>query len=347
MVEERMIKLYSSMALLLMISVFVSCSDQKQETRSIEQIYKEEGVPVSVVTVEPIRFAVERSYNAVMTGIEESSVYAKVGDKVEKIFVKVGDYVNQDQILMTFPTDNPTAQYYQAKVGYDNAKLAYERISNMYATGGISKQQLDNAKAALDVAAANWDAAQQTVIVKAPISGYVTKVNVSETDNVKKEAELFTISRMNRMKARVWISEKDSREVKDGMPAYAVWNDIRIDGKVVEVDMALNQQKQAFGAQLEFDNPGKILKFGITADVTIKTYENPEAIVVQLKDLLKEKDNYFVYVIEKERAVKKPVVPGRQFNMDVEMQEGLSAGDKIVVEGQMLLEPDAKVRIIE
>jgi membrane fusion protein (multidrug efflux system) len=116
---------------------------------------------------------------------------------------------------------------------------------------------------------------------------------------------------------------------------------------VVEVDMALNQQKQAFGAQLEFDNPGKILKFGITADVTIKTYENPEAIVVQLKDLLKEKDNYFVYVIEKERAVKKPVVPGRQFNMDVEIQEGLSAGDKIVVEGQMLLEPDAKVRIIE
>ena len=245
-------------------------------------------MPIRIKLVQPGRFTVERSYNAVLTGIEESSAYAKVGDKVEKIYVKVGDFVNKDQILVTFPTDNPNAQYFQAKVAYDNAKLAYERISNMYTTGGISKQQLDNAQAGFDVAAANWDAAQQTVIVKAPISGYVTGVDISETDNVKKEAALITISRMNKMKARVWISEKDAREVKSGMPAYAVWNDIRIDGRIEEIDMAINQQKQAFGAMLVFDNPGKISKFGITVDVFIKTYENTDAIIAEMKDLMKE-----------------------------------------------------------
>ena len=40
----------------------------------------------------------------------------------------------------------------------------------------------------------------------------------------KKESELFRISRMNRMKARVWVSEKDVLEVKRGLPAYAIWN---------------------------------------------------------------------------------------------------------------------------
>jgi len=342
-----MIKLFSvNLFLAMMFSIF-SCAEEKAESRSMEQIYKEDGVPVKVSTIQRGNFMVERSYNAVLTGIEESSAYAKVGDNVEKIFVKVGDYVKQDQVLLTFPTDNPNAQYFQAKVAYDNAKLAYDRISNMYQTGGISKQQLDNAKASFEVAAANWDAAQQTVIVKAPISGYVTKVNVSETDNVKKEAELFTISRMNRMKARVWISEKDSREVKNGMSAYAVWNDMRIDGKVVEVDMALNQQKQAFGALLEFDNPGKILKFGITADIYIKTYENPEAVIVQMKDLLRENENSFVYVVENARAEKKMVKKGKQFNLDVEIENGLTEGDSLIVEGQMHLQPDSKIRIIE
>jgi len=340
-------KVFSFMAIIVMMLLLISCSQDMEDTRSIEQIYREEGVPVRVMTIKPTPFKVERSYNAVLTGIEESSAYAKVDDKVEKIYVKVGDYVNKDQILLTFPTNNLDARYFQAKVGYENAKLAYERIANMYQTGGISKQQLDNAKANLDVAEANWDAAQQTVIVKAPITGYVTRVNARETENVKKEAELFRISRMKKMKARVWISEKDVMEVERGIPAYAIRNDRRIDGKVVEVDMAIDPKKQAFGAVIEFDNPKKILKFGITVDVFIETYNKPDGLVVEFKDLIKEEDQYFVYAIKNGLAVKKPVVPGKRFKLYVEILEGLSPGDEIIVEGQMLLEPEAKVRIIE
>jgi RND family efflux transporter MFP subunit len=335
------------MLTIITMLLVISCSEEKQDTRSIEQIYREEGVPVRTVKIEPTSFKVERSYNAVLTGIEESSAYAKVGDKVEKIYVKVGDYVERDQILLTFPTDNPNARYFQAKVAYDNSKLAYDRISNMYQTGGISKQQLDNAKASLDVAEANWDAAQQTVIVTAPISGYVTRVNARETENVKKEAELFRISRMNRMKARVWVSEKDVLEVERGIPAYAVWNNRRINGRVVEVDMALDPRKQAFGAVIEFDNPQKILKFGITVDVHIETYNKKDALVIEFKDLLEESDQFFVYVIENGQAVKKPVVQGKRYKLKVEIIEGLTPGDELVVEGQMLLEDGAKVRIIE
>ena len=337
----------NSIACVIIMLLLISCSENVGDTRSIEQIYKDEGVPVRIMTVQSGSFKVERSYNAVLTGIEESSAYAKVRDKVEKIYVKVGDYVEKDKILLTFPTDNLDARYFQAKVGYDNAKLAYDRIANMYQTGGISKQQLDNAKANLDVAEANWDAAQQTVIVKAPISGYVTRVNARETDNVKKEAELFRISRMNRMKARVWVSEKDVLEVERGLPAYALWNNKRIDGKVVEVDMALDPKTQAFGAIIEFNNPSMILKFGITVDVYIETYTKSDAIVVELKDLIKENDHYYVYTIENDKAVKKSVVIGKQYKMEMEIVKGLTAEEKLVVEGQMLLEDQAKVRTIE
>jgi len=332
---------------LVLGGLFFACSGDMEDTRSIEQIYKDEGVPVKTRIIQLENFKVERSYNAVLTGIEQSSAYAVVGDNVEKVFVKVGDYVEKDEILLTFPMNNPNAQYHQAKVAYENAKLAYERIANMYTTGGISKQQLDNAKASYDVAAANWDAAQQSVIVKAPISGYVTKVNVRESDNVKKDEELFTISRMNRMKARVWISEKDVQEVKSGMPAYAVWNDIRIEGRVIEVDMALDLKRQAFGANIEFDNPNKILKFDITVDVFIETYNKPDAIVVEMKDLIRENSSYFVYTVNNGKATKQAVMLGKSYQLKAEVLEGLKPGDEIVVEGQMLLEADAKIRIIK
>jgi len=326
---------------------FISCSGEQSESRSMEQIYKDEGVPVKVRQVQPEPFNVDLVYHAALTGIEESSAYAGLGEKVEKIYVEVGDYVNKDDVLMVFPTNSPDARYFQAKVAFDNAKLAYERIANMYETGGIAKQQLDNARASYDVAAANWDAAQKSVMVKAPISGYVTRIDVRESDNVKKEAELFMISRMDQLKARVWVSEEDVPYMAAGMPAYARWQDIEIRGRVVQVDMAIDQSRQAFGADLVFDNPGKIKKFGITADIFIEVYKTGTAIVLENKDLLKEDAGYYVYTALNGRAEKKFVEPGRQNQLRIEILDGLSPGDLLITEGQMMLGQDVKIRIIE
>ncbi len=332
---------------LVLISILISCSNEQTENRSMEQIYREEGVPVRIKRLSPEPFSVESVYHAALTGIEESSAYASVGEKVEKVNVEVGDYVHKDDILLVFPTNSPDAQYFQAKVAYENAKLAYERIANMYTTGGIAKQQLDNTKATLDVAAANWDAAQKSVMIKAPISGFVTRVNVRESDNVKKEAELFTISRMDRLKARVWVSEEDVPLLSAGLPANARWQSIDIRGEVVQVDMAIDQYRQAFGADLVFDNPQKIKKFGITADIFIEIYRTDSAIVVEKKDLSREEKGYYVYAVEGNRAVKKFVETGLQNRLRVEILSGLSPGEQLVTEGQMLLEPDTKIRIIE
>jgi RND family efflux transporter MFP subunit len=342
-----MTKNYPYLAILITVILLVSCGQEEKESRSIEQIYAEDGIPVKVETVRSKRFIKELSYNATLTGIQESSAYAHVDDKVEKIYVKVGDYVNKDDVLLVFPMDNLNANYHQAKVGFENAKKSYERIENLFKSGGISRQQLDNAKTIFEVAKANWDAAQQTVMVRAPISGYVTKVNVRETDNVKRDDELLTIARMNRMKAKVWVTEKEVNAVKKGLPAYAMWNNIRIEGEVVEVDMALNQQNQAFGAVVVFDNPDKILKFGIIVDVFIQTYLKTEAVVVEIKDLIREGDQYFAYIIENGIAVRRDLNLGERYRLDVEVLEGLDPGDQMVREGQMLLKDGAKVKIIE
>lgn len=336
----------STLIIILIFALLFSCSKEQQESRNMEQIYKEEGVPVKTIAVELRLFETELSYHAVLSGIEESSAYAMVGDKVEKILVNVGDYVRKDQVLMSFPTDNPGAQYSQAKVAFDNAKTAYERVENLFKTGGISQQDLDNAKAGYDVATANWDAVQQSVKVRAPISGQVTKVNVRESDNVRRDDELFTISKTNKLKAKVWVAESEIQNVKKGLPAYAVWNDSTIQGKVVQVDLAMNQQVQAFGAVIEFDNPRNCVTCGVTADVVIKTYSNPNAMVVERKNILNDQEGSYVFVVNSGFAKKRYVTLGNQEGMNIEILEGLQQGDELIVEGQLLLDQDSKVKII-
>lgn len=332
---------------IFLILYISGCTKDNTEAQNIEQIHKEHGVPVRIEKIQYQPFESVLNFNAVLSGIEESSAYAKVSDKVEKIHVTIGDYVKKDAVILTFPTDNPMANYYQAKVAYENSKTAYERVKNLHESGGISLQDLDNAKAQYEVAKANWDAASQTIKVKAPISGYVTKLNVQETDNVNPGDELLTISRIDKMKAIVWISEKEICDVKKGLSAYAIWNNSRFDGHVVQVDLAMNQKVQAFQTVIELDNPDNVLKCGTTVDIKIQTYTNDRAIVIARKNILKQDGQNYVYVAEDGEAKKRKIIIGKHQGIDVEIIEGLRPGEDLIVEGQLLLEHGSKLNIIK
>jgi len=323
-----------------------SCGSQREDAKSMERIYSEEGVPVRTEKVRLTSFEDRRSYNAVLSGIEESSAYAMISDKIERVYAKVGDSVRKDDVIVSFPTDNPAAQYYQAKVSFENAAASYRRMEDLYATGGISQQELDNARTSYQVAQANWDAVQQSVLVRAPISGVLTKVDVRESDNVHPDDELFTVSRVDKLKAKLWISDKEIRRFRKGLPASATWNGIEIFGRVVQVDMSINKDMQAFGVTVELDNPAKIPLTGVVAAVNVDLYSNPEAVVVERKNIFKEGDKTYVFVASGGAAQKRYVTLGDSHGPDVEVVEGLSPGDELIVEGQMHLEDGAKIRMI-
>jgi len=129
------------------------CSKSNSESKNIEQIYAEEGVPVRTITVKAASFETGYKDNATLNGIRESSVYAAVSDKVDEITVRVGDYVAKDSVLVTFPTDNPSAQYHQAKTTFEDARATFDCMSNYYESGGLSAQlELKDSRVVLDQA---------------------------------------------------------------------------------------------------------------------------------------------------------------------------------------------------
>lgn len=323
------------------------CSRDTVEAKNMDQIHKEEGVPVRTTKITPTEFKTELSFHSVLTGIKESTAFAAMGDKVEKILVTVGDYVKKDQVLVTFPTDSPSASYFQAKVTFENARTAFQRIDGLYKSGGISMQDRDNARTRFDVATADWNSVKQMIKVKSPISGYVTKVHVSESDNVKKEAALVTIARTDKLKAAIWVSEDEISHIETGMAATSTWKGNRIDGTVTQVDMAMNAIRRAFRTVVEFDNPDNRLIAGTTVTVNIITSQKTDAIVVERKNILEEKDRYFVFVVKNGKSEKRNVAIGNQQGLDIEILNGLRPGEELVIEGQMLLKQDSKVNIVD
>lgn len=340
-----------NLTLVVLLIVFAgfglkSCSNEKTEAKNMEQIYKEEGVPVKVETVTKELFKKEMTFNAVLSGIKETSVHAMIGERVEKVNVKVGQFVKKDQILVTFPTDNPSAQYFQAKVAYENSEATYERYKNLFETGGISQQQLDNIKTQFEVNKANWNSVKKMIYAKAPISGFVTKVNVRETENIKKETLLFTIADISKLKAKISITENEIDNIKVGDKAIASWNRRTITGEVVEIDLAMDRRSQSFYADVVFDNKEKTVKAGITANIKVINKSETEALIVERKNIISEGDQHFVYLLNRDKAEKRIVKLGKSNGLFVEIMEGLNDGESLIVEGQLLLSDNSKVKVI-
>lgn len=323
------------------------CEEEDAKTRSMDQIYAEEGVPVRIKELKKGDFDIKLSYNAVLSGIQESRVHAAFGDRVETINVNVGDYVKKDQILLTFPSDNPKANFFQAKVAFENAEKLLKRYENLYETGGISQQTLDNVRTQFEVDNANWDAVRQSVKVRAPISGYVTIVNVRETENVKEKQSLMTIAKIDRMKAKVYISEKDIDDVQTGNLAVAQWNGKNIEGKVTEVDLAMNPGSKSFIAKVEFPNQNNVLRSGVTAKIIIHSKSKNEIISVERKNLVKRGNEYFAFIADGNIAIERKVVVGKGRGLFLEIVDGVNENDLLITEGQMFLENESKIKIIK
>ena len=331
---------------LITAGIIVNGCSKEVESESIEQIYAREGVPIRTSIVKTSSFIGKVIFTDVLTGIEESSAFAAIDDKIDKIYYQVGDYIEKDSVVISFPTDNPSARYYQAQVSFENARASYERMKSYYESGGLSRQDFENAEAAFKVAEANWDAVRQAVKVRAPISGILTRINLSESENVSEEDELFTVSQIDRLKARVYVSDKDIINIKPGQKASATWNGITLRGQVRQADLSMNQSRKAFGVVLDFANSDHNVRCGVTADITIETRHRDNVIVLNRKDIISDGNGYYVYLNDKGTARTQRVKLGVESGVEVEILEGLRPGDELIVQTQMLLEDGMKVKII-
>ena len=343
-------KIATAGAVILIAAALTGCAAKKSdttiETRSMSQIHAEEGIPVSVAPVKKEYFSVSLQFTAPVTGISESTASASIDDNVDKIFYKVGDFVEKDTVIVKFPYDNPAANYFQSKAAYENSLDSFKRIEQLYNSKGVSRQDYDNAKTGYDVAKANWDAVNNMVNVKAPISGYITRLDVRESENVESGTVLFTIGNNDRLKARLWVSEKDIAKVRSGMNASAIWEGYEINGKIVQTDLSLNPEKQAFGAIAEFDNSSRKFKSGVTAKINIYVYENSAAFTVNSKYLMESGGERYLYIATGDTAVKREVKIGERSGQTVEIKSGLNTGDLIITEGSRFLAESGKIRIV-
>jgi membrane fusion protein, multidrug efflux system len=332
--------------LLPAVMLISGCGSEAQESKSMEQIQTEEGVPVRVEEIKYQPFQKNLSFFTQLEGIKEATKGSMIGGRIERIRAKVGDNVVKDQVVIEFAEDNPGLQFEQAKSALENAEKTYNRMKALLAAGETSQASFDGAETNYLVSRRNYESLKQMLYLQAPFTGTIVEIKVNEGDNVKSDIPLFKVAQVNRMRAKVWANEDEISMIRKGMKAYTEIGGKKFNGAITDISMAIDPMRRAFYAVVEFDNPGQILKSGMTADVKVLVYDNPKAIVIPRNVIMKDNNGMYVFVEKENSAAKKYISNGRDEGINYEVTGGLSIGERLITQGNAQVNNGSKVKVI-
>ncbi|BBE30745.1 cation transporter [Tepiditoga spiralis] len=252
---------------------------------------------------------------------ETRRIISEVSGEVMDVYVENGEKIKKDQKMAKFEDIDYRINYLNKLNTYELAVNDGEKIKE------IKKLQLDQAKKDLD-----------NTILKSPVEGIISSVNISVGDVISRNFVSFTVVDNNSLKIEASIDEIDLPKIKVGMKAYVEFEQlhVKIPAKVSLINpVAVNAGGiVVIPIELKFeDNP---LKYGIisglTCNVKLITMELDNSIVIPVNSLIKGKDgNEYVFKKTSEGREKVPVITGQKTEKFVEIKNGLSEGDTVLI----------------
>lgn len=339
-------KIFLALFSVLLLGLIQACGEKNAESKSMEQIRSEEGIPVQVEQINYQPFEKYLSFFAKLTGIKEATKGAMIGGNILNVNAKIGDYVKSGQVIVEFDPDNPAIQFSQAKTTYENAEKNYERIKRLYDAGETALSNLENVETQYRVAKRNYELLRKMLFVESPFDGYIVDMKVNPGDGVKSEAPLFTVAQFHKMRSKIWVSEKEIPQFKIGMQAITEFAGQKFVGRISEIAMAMDPARQAFYVEVEFDNPRGVLKSGLTNEIKILTYTNPKAIIIPRNLVITDDNGMYVFVAKDGKAVKKYISNGNESGIYYEIKKGLEPGEMLIVKGGSQLEDGINIKVI-
>jgi len=295
---------------------------------------------------------------ATLSPLAQATLYAKVSGYLKAITVDKGDSVKAGQVLALIDSPELEERYRQAKSEYAIKKVTYERLANVWKENPdvIAKQEVDvaeatymGAKHALDQFATTLDYTK----VRAPFSGVITArfVDVgaliqAATSSATQTLPLFTLMDMSTIRVYASVPQEDAPLVKPGIPAsvrVAQFPEKNFTGTVTRTTGVLDPATRAMLVEMDIPNKDRDLQPGMFAEAVFQLKSHPDALAIPPAALIMENSGASVFVVTQGKAQKVPVKTGLDDGVWIEVAEGLTGSEDVVVVGKARLHDGALV----
>ncbi len=358
----KIVKMKKIVMLMVITSIMASCSqpDKKaqleklkaqheQLTKEIENleaaIKKEMGDSlevksnlVEVLTVNPEVFSTYIDVQGKVDADENVSLSSEIPGTLTKINVNPGDEVTKGQVLAETDSRAIQQSISDLQTNMDLVNQLYEKQKNLWEQKiGTEVQYLQakTNKESLEKKMATLQEQLRMSKIISPIDGTVDAVDVKIGNAVAPGVPAIRVVNFSNLKVKAELAESYAGRVKKNDLVKIYFPDMNdsIEGKVNYASRAINPMSRTFTTEVLLDNKKEYHPNMVTR-LKINDYTTAQpVVVVPVRVIQSSNGDKYVYVASGDKAVKKLIKTGREYNGRVEVKEGLAAGDLLVIQG--------------
>lgn len=323
-------------------------------------------IPVQVAAVSSGPIQNHLGASGVVYESELFNIVAPFRGVIESVSVRVGDHVEAGQELFRFDDELPISELNLAKAMTDvyrndmkhvvatQAKVGELHAAGMATDDDFNEILLQANRARRDYAKALHELIRtrrvsKMLVVTAPTAGVVTELGVYPGGSVAADSELAKLSNLESVLVRADLSEDRlgtihvGQKVATKLPSYPGRD---FGGEIVRIGPSFDPESRTVPAFIRIPNPDRYLKPGMSSVVQFSG--DRESVRVPAIALLNSsEDSTAVFTVANGRARLQPVTVGVRGLSYVEVRDGVSAGDMVVVAGQQHLSDDSEVLFAE
>jgi membrane fusion protein (multidrug efflux system) len=325
---------------------------------------------VVVVSPAPGKSSLGVPLPAEIAAYVEAPIYARASGYLKRWLVDIGDHVEPGQLLAEIETPELDQQLAQSKaeLAEDNAALdlagiTASRWTDLLKTASVSEQETAEKLADLKLKSAVVEAARANVErledlkgfarVTAPFAGTITERNtdVGQLITAGNSRELFRLAQTSPLRVYVRVPQSMSQAVKTGQKADLSLNELpgrKFEAKVVNTAGAMEPNSRTLLTELEVDNSRGEILAGSYAQVRFTDTVGAPALTLPANTLLFGSKGMQVGIVGDDGKVKmRTITLGRDFGQSVEVVEGVTANDRVILNPADSLTDGVAVHIAE
>jgi membrane fusion protein (multidrug efflux system) len=283
---------------------------------------------------------------------ESVEIRPQISERVTAIRFEEGATVEAGQVLVELRDTEARAVVAAARAALVESEGQLRRAEQLMETRAISAATLDQRRAQRDsdrAALATAQARLEDTAVQAPFAGRVGLRRVSLGSLVGPDTVITTLDDTSPIKVDLDVPETLLARLAPGMPVRAksaAWPEDAFEGQVLTIDTRVDPVSRTLTVRAALPNDDGRLLPGMFLTVKLLR-EDVTALVIPEQAIVPEQSRQYVYVVgDGERVEKRQVRTGRRQPGLVEVLEGLSAGERVVVEGTQRARPGAPVEVV-
>ncbi|MCZ4225073.1 efflux RND transporter periplasmic adaptor subunit [Pedobacter rhodius] len=354
---KRIITIIIVVVVALGAIAYVLSNNKKKNEEKTAFIAKGGGaVAVRVATVEKKVVDLDFVANGNFIPKQELNFLSENAGRVKAIYVDEGSRVSKGQILARVDAEIINTDRETAEATYQNALKDQARYQSSFETGGVTQQQLDQAKLSTQNAKLRLQASQRRVSdanIKSPINGIVNKRYIEVGAFVTAQGtQLFELVDVSKLKLKVNVNESQVASLKIGDNIdikSSVFPNEKFSGKITfiaaKADATLN-----FPIEIEVSNNTKnSLKAGMYGTAIFNFPKQAPSILIPRTSFVGSVSSNQVFMLDKSNNTSKirNVVTGRILGDNVEILDGLKEGETVITSGQINLANGTAVSVVK